>query len=247
MKQRSGVVLSPEKDYLIQQRLSALREGSFPDLCQRLRNNDGSLTDKVVAALTTHESSFFRDEHPFTTLAEHFFPQWRKLGRPIKIWSAASSSGQEPYSLAMLWAEQGGRPGQLSIRATDIDLHIVEQAKQGLFNDTEIRRGLNDERRSRWFQQQGKNWQIDRSLRSAVTFDVWNLLDGVPAGPFDLILCRNVLIYFDQDFRSDCLGKMAAQLHPEGALMLGSSEHPYPAHPGLKAERIGRTTFYTPT
>lgn len=232
---RSGLVLTPDKDYLLKSRLEPLaRKDGFLGLDQLLAKvgaePSGPLAQRCIDAMATHESFFFRDTTPFDQLRDVILPDLiaaRAQSRSLRIWSAACSSGQEPYSLAMLLMEEQHRmPGwRIDILATDMSLPILERARTGLYSDFEVRRGLSDARLARWFTRQGDQWLLAPQIRSMVRFAPHNLLAGTAGlGRFDLIFCRNVLIYFSADLKREILGKAAALLKPGGYLFLGGSE-----------------------
>jgi len=232
---RSGLVLGPDKAYLVQSRLEPIARkhglASATALLAALRRGvSETLITACVDAMATHESLFFRDGSPFQQLADVILPelcQARAPGMPIRIWSAACSSGQEPYSVAMLLNEQAARLGgrRFEIVATDMSAAIVERAKAGRYSDFEVQRGLSPERRDRWMRRSGQSWEVAPALREMVAFQRHNLLDGLPlGGPFDIVFCRNVLIYFDRAGKTRVLLEIRRALAPDGALMLGSAE-----------------------
>lgn len=236
VKERSGLVLTPHKAYLVESRLGpvARAEGlsGVPQLLERLRAGGLSaepLLVRCVEAMATHESFFFRDGTPFNLLAERVLPQLveaRAATRTLRIWCAACSSGQEPYSIAVLLKEMGARLAgwRLEITATDLSRPILHKAEAGLYSDFEVRRGLTDARRDRWFVREGQGWRVSPELRALVKFRPHNLLDDSLPGVFDVIFCRNVLIYFDVEQKRTVLHAMARSLAEDGALFLGSAE-----------------------
>jgi chemotaxis protein methyltransferase CheR len=235
VRSRSGVVLTPDKAYLVTSRLApvARNEGlsGVPELLGRLRSGAPErLVQHCVEAMCTHESFFFRDGTPFDQLAKDVLPsliERRKATRTLRIWCAACSSGQEPFSVAMLLEEVGHlTPGwRLEIVATDVSEAILGKARSGLYSDFEVRRGLSDERRTRWFSRDGVNWRVSPALQQLVSFRNHNLLNGAKGlGSFDVIFCRNVLIYFDVAQKRAILGELARCLADDGRLFLGSAE-----------------------
>ncbi len=234
LKHRSGLVLSKEKVYLLESRLMPVaRKYGFKNLDEvvgsiRLRR-DEALLDAITEAMTTNESLFFRDIKPFDILREKVLPQIMagRSNRHIRIWSAACSSGQEPYSMCMLLKEQrqmldGWR---IEIVATDLSREMLEKAKSGLYTQFEVQRGLPIAMMVKYFKQTGDKWQIDASLRSMVTFREFNLLeDPLALGKFDIVFCRNVLIYFDPPTKSKVLDAMSRLLPHDGVLFLGGAE-----------------------
>ena len=232
---RSGLVLTADKDYLLKSRLEPLaRKDGFLGLDQLLAKvgaePSGALAQRCIDAMATHESFFFRDTTPFDQLRDTLLPDLiaaRAQSRSLRIWSAACSSGQEPYSLAMLLMEEQHRmPGwRIDILATDMSLPILERARTGLYSDFEVRRGLSDARLARWFTRAGDNWLLSPQIRSMVRFAPHNLLAGTSGlGRFDLVFCRNVLIYFDREHKRAALSQIAKATEPHGALVLGSAE-----------------------
>lgn len=235
VRERSGLVLSPEKAYLVDGRLGpvARREGlqDVPNLLRRLRAGDAErLIGICVDAMATHESYFFRDGAPFEHLEKMLFPQLiaaRQSVRTLKIWCAACSSGQEPYSIAMILKEMGHRLAgwRIDILATDMAEPILAKARAATYSDFEVQRGLAPERLTRWFTRQEAGWQVSQDLRQMVRFRTHNLLQGTAGlGVFDVILCRNVLIYFDVEGKRKIFSQLGAALANDGALLLGSAE-----------------------
>lgn len=232
---RSGLVLTADKDYLLKSRLEPLaRKDGFDGLDQMLARvgaePSGALAQRCIDAMATHESFFFRDTTPFDQLRDVILPDLlaaRAQSRSLRIWSAACSSGQEPYSLAMLLMEEQHRMRgwRLDILATDMSQPILKRARSGLYSDFEVRRGLTETRLARWFTRQGDQWLLSPQVRSMVRFAPHNLLAGTAGlGRFDLIFCRNVLIYFDRDHKRAALSQIGQALEPHGALVLGSAE-----------------------
>ncbi|MHC5067061.1 MAG: CheR family methyltransferase [Planctomycetota bacterium] len=270
LHRRCGILLQEEKHYLIEQRLSPLLRAYQLDSWQALEaaidnGSDEALIDDAIHAITTHETSFFRDEHPFTTIADVLLPEigsrirerksrsYLRRGPQASIWCAAASCGQEPFSLAMLFEEflhthhaLGIDHGDLVIHATDISNDTLAQAIAGEYSSAEINRGINDSRRAAFFTPHGADrWRIKDRTRSLVQFSTLNLCeDFTHFGAFDAILCRNVLIYFDEQQRRTILDSFSKMLDPGAVLILGSSENILPAHPAFTPERIGRTLWY---
>lgn len=233
--EHSGLVLGPEKAYLIRSRLDPVaREAGFtgaPELLAALRKGgSGALIERCVNALATHESSFFRDGAPFEVLTRRVIPDLvaaRGPQRSLRIWCGACSSGQEPYSVAIALQEMGGALAgwRTEIVATDFSAPILEKAKAGLYTDFEVRRGLSPERLARWFEPHAGAWRVSPRLQQMVTFQTHNLLHGAGSlGTFDIVFCRNVLIYFDQARKRMVLEELARAMAPDGALFLGSAE-----------------------
>jgi chemotaxis protein methyltransferase CheR len=233
VRRRAGIVLTEDKGYMLETRLAPLLErrglGSLQALAQRLRaRGDEALERSVVESLTTHESSFFRDGRPFEHLAR-LLPRLaaaRPPGQPIRIWSAACSTGQEAYSVAMLAEESRPALGsrRVEILGTDVSAEIVARARDGLYTQFEVQRGLPVRLLVRHFVQEGTRWRISDALRAAVRFEEGNLLGTPPPGRFDVIFCRNVLIYFDAPTKTRVLDTLARLLVPDGVLYLGGAE-----------------------
>jgi len=235
LKQRSGLALSSEKRYLVESRLAPVcRRFNFAtlrDLIGSLKiTHDGAIERAVVEAMTTNETFFFRDRLPFDLFRDVVLPEAlarNAARRRLRIWCAAASTGQEPYSIAMLLQEAAPRLSgwQVDLVATDISSEVIERAKLGLYSQFEVQRGLPVQWLLKYFTQIGEQWQISASLRSMVEFRQFNLLHGFEGlGSFDVIFCRNVLIYFDAPTKSEILGRFANSLIPGGALMLGAAE-----------------------
>ena len=233
---QSGIVLGDNKEYLVKSRLSPLMTQfgieSLSDLVTRAMTvRERELKMAVIDAMTTNETLWFRDSYPFQLLSDKIFPELGKSGRPIKIWSAASSSGQEPYSIAMTALEQqvkrpGTLPGGVQIVGTDISSTMLNQCKEGVYDSLALARGLSPERKKLFFEPQGDNkMRISERVRKLTSFRPLNLLESYSLlGKFDIIFCRNVLIYFAPEVKSKILNQFASSLNPGGYLMLGASE-----------------------
>ncbi|MBP0602023.1 MULTISPECIES: CheR family methyltransferase [Aeromonas] len=236
LAQQSGIVLGDNKQYLVKSRLSPLMTQfgieSLSDLVTRAMNvRERELKMAVVDAMTTNETLWFRDTYPFQLLSDKIFPELGKSGRPIKIWSAASSSGQEPYSIAMTALEQqvkrpGTLPGGVQIVGTDISSTMLNQCKEGVYDSLALARGLSPERKRLFFEPCGDNkMRVSERVRKLTSFRPLNLLESYSLlGKFDIIFCRNVLIYFAPEVKSKILNQFAGSLNPGGYLMLGASE-----------------------
>jgi chemotaxis protein methyltransferase CheR len=236
LERLSGIALGEHKRYLVDSRLGGLMIelgiGGLGELVERLqREGTGRLTRRVVDAMTTNETQWFRDVHPFTVLFERVLPDLGGRGAgPLRVWSAGCSSGQEPYSLAMLLDEfRHLRPGVLTrpveVVATDIAASVLAQAQTGIYDDLALTRGLSEERRRRHFRSVAGGWQVRAELRRQVHFREMSLLESFASlGRFDVVFCRNVLIYFSRERKHDILTRMASCLVPGGYLMLGASE-----------------------
>ena len=226
---RSGIVLTADKDYMLKARLSPLAERhglvGLDDLARRLSAPQSEeLKRQVVEALTTNETSFFRDGAPFEHLkAELARLAAAKPGGEVRLWSAACSTGQEAYSVAML---TDGMPGlSLAILGTDLASHVVERAREGLYSQFEVQRGLPAALLVKHFRKEGQMWRISDRLRARCRFETGNLLAPFAHLPvFDIILCRNVLYYFAPATRLGIVARMLERLSPGGLLVLGSTE-----------------------
>ncbi|WP_159651482.1 protein-glutamate O-methyltransferase [Vibrio atypicus] len=235
LESQCGIVLGDSKQYLVRSRLSPLvtkfKLGSLSDLLRDVvtgRNRE--LRVAAVDAMTTNETLWFRDTYPFEVLANKLLPEIAANKRPIKIWSAASSSGQEPYSMAMTILEtQQRKPGMLpntSITATDISASMLDMCRAGVYDNLALGRGLSPERRRNFFEDAGDGrMKVKDNVKRLVNFRPQNLMDSYALlGKFDIIFCRNVLIYFSPDMKSKVLNQMANSLNPGGYLLLGASE-----------------------
>ncbi len=235
LKARSGLMLSAEKHYLVESRLLPIARrlglANLSGLVLRLKAPGGEpLIAEVVEAMTTNESLFFRDKTPFDQFRDTIVPallQSRASSRRVRIWCAAASTGQEPYTLAMCLREMGQelRGWRFDILATDIATGVLEKAKSGIYSQFEVQRGLPVTMLIKYFSQVGEMWQIAPEIRGMVRFQPFNLLNDFSAlGPFDIVFCRNVLIYFDQDTKVDVLNRLAKTMERDGYLALGGAE-----------------------
>ncbi|QJE73553.1 protein-glutamate O-methyltransferase [Aerophototrophica crusticola] len=235
LRQRSGLVLTKDKAYLLESRLMPVARKwnlkGLEDLAAVIRaKRDEALLRDVTEAMTTNESSFFRDTKPFDQFKAVVLPmllQSRAAKKTIRIWSAACSSGQEAYSLAMLLNEEGARLAgwRIEIIGTDLSGEMVNKAKAGIYTQFEVQRGLPITLLVKYFKQVGDKWQITEDMRSRVQYREYNLLSDLsPLGQFDVIFCRNVLIYFDGPTKGKVLEAMAKQMPPDGVLYLGGAE-----------------------
>ena len=234
LRRRSGLVLTPEKAYLIQSRVAPLlrRHGlaSLEALVLRMRGGDEKLTRDVVEAMTTNESFFFRDKTPFDHFEKLILPrllQARAAERRLRIWCAAASTGQEPYSLAMILRERAHllKDWKVDIVGTDLSTEVLERAKAGLYSQFEVQRGLPVQLLVKYFTKEGDQYRIKDEIRGAVQYKVANLLDPfVGFGTFDVVFCRNVLIYFDEPTKRSVLDRIAHLMPDDGYLLLGAAE-----------------------
>jgi len=235
LKQQSGLVLTTEKQYLIESRLLPVARktglGSLSALIAKIREpGQSALAATVVEAMTTNESFFFRDKTPFEHFTGTMLPHLldaRARDRRLRIWCAAASTGQEPYSLAMCLKEAEARLAgwRIEILGTDLSTDVLEKAKVGIYTQFEVQRGLPINQLLKYFTQTGDTWQINSTLRSMVQYRKLNLLEPFSQlGQFDIIFCRNVLIYFDNTTKVDILERMAKMLPADGFLVLGAAE-----------------------
>lgn len=235
LKTRSGLQLTNDKAYLLESRLLPVARkwklATFDDLVRLIRTkNDEAVIRDVVEAMTTNESFFFRDTKPFDQFKQICLPALAKARagtKTIRIWSAACSSGQEGYSLAMILSEMGAQFAgwKIEIIGTDLSTEILQRAKEGLYSQFEVQRGLPITLLVKYFSQVGDRWKISDTIRSKVQFREWNLLnDPGPLGKFDIVFCRNVLIYFDQPTKTKVLAGIAKQMPEDGYLFLGGAE-----------------------
>lgn len=238
LEAETGIVLGDNKHYLVTSRLNRLfREFSYESLGVMLeefkRNKNVQLKEQIIDAMTTNETMWFRDGYPFEILKSRLLPIFSKnRSDPLRIWSAASSSGQESFSISMMISEyQLSKPGALAreteIVGTDISPSMLRLAKVAQYDEMSLARGISEERRRRFFKHNGDYWEVIPDVRKRVRFAELNLLSPyILLGKFDLIFCRNVLIYFSADLKSDILKRMAQTLNPGGFLFLGGSESP---------------------
>ena len=233
--QRTAIVLETGKEYLVESRLAPLmrqeRFASFEELIARLRAQPfNGLHWKVVESMTTNETSFFRDGHPFEALKKTVLPDLltkRENERELHIWCAASSSGQEPYTVAMVLRENFPMLAGWTIQfvASDISNEMLARSREGRYSQLEVNRGLPAALLVKYFQKQGTGWQIKEELRRMIEFQQVNLVEAWPAWPpMDIILMRNVMIYFGVETKKAILGKIRRLLRPDGYLFLGGAE-----------------------
>jgi chemotaxis protein methyltransferase CheR len=235
LSRTSGLSLDAEKAYLAESRLQPIiQRAGLSDLGALVKRlvygGDPELERDVVDAMTTNETFFFRDRVPFENFRKIILPkllQSRKEMRQIRIWCAACSTGQEPYSIAMLLDEEAHRLSgwNVDILATDLSRSVIAAAREGVYTQFEMQRGLPISQLLRYFRQDGDRWRINEHLRSRVRFEEFNLLSDYRAlGRFDVIFCRNVLIYFDVPTKQNVLNRMAQIVYPDGYLVLGAAE-----------------------
>jgi chemotaxis protein methyltransferase CheR len=273
LHQLCGLALPDEKLYLLQQRLEPLvkRNGcrDLGDFLFRLTRGDSSqMREQVISAITTPETSFFRDEHPFTTLQLVVFP-WlqtlirarkeqailsgRMLNQPVcRIWCAGVATGQEAYSLAMtfceyIWNRNDPSLGakDISILATDISTSALVRASAGRYTPEEVEKGVSPARLNRFFERDGDVWRVSSDVRHLIEFQKSNLIDSYSLlGPFDMVFCRNVMIYFDKEARDGIVNHLYDVMSPEGFLLLGSSETLLGHQARFTSSHHGKTILY---
>jgi chemotaxis protein methyltransferase CheR len=255
---QAGIVLERDKHYLVEARLMpvARRRGfESPDALISHASRTGDLTLKqcVVEAMTTNETTFFRDGEPFEALRQHVVPRLlerRQVTKQLRIWCGASSTGQEPYSLIMLLKEHFPQLASwsLTLLATDLSEEVLERARGARYSQLEMNRGLPVTYLVKYFDKQGLEWQVKPAVRQHITFEKLNLVKPWPSlmGPFDLVMLRNVMIYFDVATKTQILNRVHSVLRPDGALFLGSAETTMGIHDGFEREPWRKTGFYKP-
>jgi chemotaxis protein methyltransferase CheR len=261
LKDRSGLDLSSDKQYLVESRLVPLaRKAGLPgidELVAQIKNGSSTIASEVVEAMTTNETFFFRDKLPFEHLRDTVLPalmQARANRRSLRIWCAAASTGQEPYSIAMCLKEMGSilAGWRIEIIATDLAESVLEKSRAGIYSQFEVQRGLPIQLLVKYFKQIGELWQLNPEIRGMTQFRQLNLLqDFSHLGSFDVVFCRNVLIYFDQDTKTDVFRRLARLMEPDGFLALGAAEtvvgltdafKPHPEKRGLYRPNATRAT-----
>jgi chemotaxis protein methyltransferase CheR len=250
----SGIVLDNSKQYLLEARLSpiARREGltTVNDLCNLMRAvARDDLRREVVEAMTTNETLFFRDLTPFEALKNSLIPvlrQRRASNKTLSIWSAAASSGQEAYSIVMYLLDAGLGDWNIRVLGTDLSEQVLARARQGRYMQVEVGRGLPAPMLVKYFDRAGLEWQIKDEVRKFVRFEQFDLRRPmVGKGPFDLIFCRNVLIYFDLTTKEQILSNMYKVLAPDGYLTLGAAESMLQMNTKFERHPVGKAIFYT--
>jgi chemotaxis protein methyltransferase CheR len=231
---KSGFAITPEKSYLLETRLKPIaQKHGYTDLTGLTAALRGfppaNLVDDVVDAMTTNETFFFRDNKPFDTFKDKLLPHLMKTrtDKKLRIWCAACSSGQEPYSLAMILREKGlhTQGWNIEIKATDISREILAKAQKGLYSQFEVQRGMPIQLLVKYFTQTPEGWTINDDIKRMVNFGTYNLLNPMSSmGKFDIIFCRNVLIYFDPETKKKVLDEMAGLMKPDTTLLLGGAE-----------------------
>lgn len=247
LKENSGYHLVSDKRYLLESRLKTVLElykmSSYEEVINALKKDPrGQIAESVIEVMTINETFFFRDDTPFEVFKDKIIPRLieEAKGRPIKIWSAACSTGQEPYSIAIVMEEYKKKTPSLSyeVYASDINNRILAKARQGDYTLLEVGRGLPEDYKNKYFTPDGTHWHINEDIRKKVVFRQHNLrdkFDGV-GGPFDIVFLRNVLIYFEQDLKDQILDKTAKVMRPGGYLFLGAAENVYNPELGYKRD-----------
>jgi chemotaxis protein methyltransferase CheR len=231
LREAAGLELTKEKGYLIEFRLRSIAEEagmvSLSQLCRQLGSpGERGLRDKVIEAMTTHETLFFRDAVVFDRVRQLIDAHLKEHQRLPRVWSAACSTGQEPYSVGIQFLELGQNPADRAIIATDIAEETLAAAALGRYNVLQVNRGLPIALMIKYFERDGAGWKVKPGLRRLVDFRRANLIDPAPAeGPFDIVLCRNVLIYFDRPTAAVILERLRSVLRVGGTLVLGASEN----------------------
>ncbi len=255
-REEAAIVLEPGKEYLVQTRLEPIvkEEGydSIASYLSKMRSERGfsSMHSKVIDALTTNETLFFRDFHPFETLKSEILPEIikrRSQEKKFAIWSAASSTGQEAYSIAMLILENFPQVAnwEVEIVGTDLCSKAVNKAQEGLYSQLEVNRGLPLPLLAKYFKQEEKQWRIKEDLKRMVSFRQMNLIQNWGSLPtFDIVLIRNVMIYFEVEVKRRILGEIRKVLHPEGYLFLGASETTMNIDSDWQPVSVGQSVLY---
>ena len=255
VRRHSAIVLEPGKEYLVESRLVPLArsegEASIATLVSKMRaDRTGQVMSRVVDAMTTNETSFFRDNHPFEAMQRHVLPALvaaRSAERRLSIWCGASSSGQEPYSLTMLLKDAlTTHPGwSASLLATDISQQMLDRTKAGVYSQLEVNRGLPITMLVKHFDKSGTQWQVKPELRAMVQTRLLNLATPFPVLPkFDVVFLRNVLIYFDVTTKHAVLANIKRVLRPGGFLVLGGAESTLTIDPAFQRAELGRAVAF---
>ncbi len=245
-----GIRITPDKYYLLDGRLARLmirhKVSSFTQLCEELLSRrNRRLVEEVVHAITTHETSFFRDWPIFQVLRERILSKYKAGGRSLRIWSAGCSTGQEIWSIAMHIREtMPGLAHRVAMKGTDVSPMVIAQARSGFVTDLEARRGLNDAMLARYFEKVPGGFRARDELRAMADFEEANLLEGMHQGGFDVVFCRNVLFYFGDENRRRAMSNIAASLVADGFLILGSSETIPRSAVQFEPEAMGAIRYY---
>ncbi len=258
VRNRAAIVIEPGKEYLVESRLCPIaKEAGYdsPDslLAQLMAAPAPAMVDRVIDAMTTNETSFVRDQHPFAALESEILPALidaRRTTRRLRIWSAACSSGQEPYTIAMLLDQHFPelRTWSVEILATDLSPTVLDIARNGVYSQVEVNRGLPANLLLEYFQRDGVSWSISDSIKRAVTFRRLNLIEPWPAmEPMDIVFIRNVMIYFDIETKVRIMTQMAKHLRTDGFLFLGAAESMIGVSDYFERHTSGKSVFYRPS
>lgn len=256
---QAGIILERDKQYLVEARLMPIaRKRGFDSadalVSQVSRTNDAALRQSVIEAMTTNETTFFRDGEPFEALRKHIIPDLvtkRAAAKELRIWCGAASTGQEPYSLSMLLLEDFPQLAtwKVTIHATDLSEEVLARARKGRYTQLEVNRGLPITYLVKHFDKQGLEWELKPRVKERVNFEKLNLVKPWPGvmGPYDLVMLRNVMIYFDVPTKTQILDRMHRVLRSDGYLFLGSAETTMGIHDGYERQPWGKTGFYRPS
>ncbi len=254
--QRSGNQLSTAQGYLIEARLQPVAQrAGLPNvellIAELRRSKTAKLQDSVTEAMTINETSFFRDQHPFEALRESILPKLiesRRIGKQLSIWCAASSCGQEPYSIAMLLKEHFPQLANWKMRivATDLSDEMLRKSADGVYNQFEVNRGLPAKLLMKYFDRCGAYWQLKAEVRRMVEFRKLNLTHPWHMSSYDIVFLRNVLIYFDAATKAEIIGRVHRVLRPDGFLFLGGGESILDPNLPFRREKIAKTVCYRP-
>ncbi|MBL8019225.1 MAG: protein-glutamate O-methyltransferase CheR [Leptospirales bacterium] len=249
----TGIELGEDKDYLIEARLgpllTSMNFASYDALADAVvRDSQGNLRAELIERIATHETLFFRDESIFTALTTQIIPEWlarNSVDRPLRIWCAACATGQEPYSILMLIKESLPHVfDRVKMTATDISEATVARARLGIYSQFDVGRGLPAAYSERFFRPMGENFQVIESIRNAVNFKQGNLLDLPYEGAYDIVFCRNVLVYFDMATRVKILEALRKCMNPDSTLILGSSESLFGITDDYVLRQCGLARYY---
>lgn len=250
---QSGIVLEADKHYLFESRLSPLVTqlglGSINDLCALLRaTHEPEIGRQVVEAMTTNETYFFRDPAHYEAIRTALLPRLRherQDTKKLRFWSAAASTGQEAYSLAMLLLESGFGDWNIQILGTDLSSQVIERARSGKYQQIEVNRGLPATLLVKYFRRAGVEWQVNEPARHMVRFETFDLRKSMRAlGPFDLVFCRNVMIYFDAETKRNTLRELHGTLFRGGWLLLGGAETAFGVEEWFERKAVGSAMVY---
>jgi chemotaxis protein methyltransferase CheR len=248
-----GIVLEDNKNYLFESRLAPIVKqfglGSINALCELLLAKlSPEIGQQVVEAMTTNETYFFRDPAQYEAVRSILLPKLkeeRQTTRKLRFWSAASSTGQEAYSLAMLLLEDGSKGWDIQILGTDFSSHVVERAKSGNFQQIEVNRGLPTSLLIKYFSRSGQHWQLNEQVRRMARFETIDLRKSMRTlGPFDLVFCRNVMIYFDNETKRNIMKELHSTLFRGGWLLLGGAESAFGLDEWFERKTMGNITVY---